>query len=85
MWILVVEDEPTMRDALRQGLEEENHTVTVAADGVEGIHAAETLDFDAILLDVMMPGVSGIDLGATSAGRWPSDAGTDAYRTGCRR
>src|SRR5579883_2001791 len=51
-----------MRDALRQGLEEENHTVTVAADGLEGIHAAETLDFDAILLDVMMPGMSGIDL-----------------------
>ena len=62
MWILVVEDEPAMRDALRQGLEEENHTVTVAVDGMEGIHAAETLDFDVILLDVMMPGMSGIDL-----------------------
>ena len=62
MWILVVEDEPAMRDALRQGLEEENHTVTVAADGVEGMHAAETLNLDAILLDVMMPGMSGIDL-----------------------
>jgi two-component system response regulator MprA len=34
----------------------------VATDGVEGIHAAETLDFDAIVLDVMMPGMSGIDL-----------------------
>jgi DNA-binding response OmpR family regulator len=62
VWILVVEDEPAMRDALRQGLEEENHTVTVAADGVEGMHAAETLNLDAILLDVMMPGMSGIDL-----------------------
>ena len=62
MWILVVEDEPSMREALRQGLEEENHTVTVAADGIEGIHAAETLNLDAILLDVMMPGMSGIDL-----------------------
>ena len=62
MWILVVEDEPAMRDVLRQGLEEENHTVTVAANGMEGIHAAETLNLDAILLDVMMPGMSGIDL-----------------------
>ncbi len=62
VWILVVEDEPAMRDALRQGLEEENHTVTVAANGMEGIHAAETLNLDAILLDVMMPGMSGIDL-----------------------
>ena len=31
MWILVVEDENSMREALRQGLEEENHTVTLAA------------------------------------------------------
>ena len=51
-----------MREALRQGLEEENHTVTLASDGLEGIHAAETGDFDAILLDVMMPGMGGIDL-----------------------
>jgi DNA-binding response OmpR family regulator len=62
VWILIVEDEPAMREALRQGLEEENHNVTVASDGLEGIHAAETLDFDAILLDIMMPGMNGIDL-----------------------
>ena len=37
MWILVVEDEASLRQALRKGLEEENHTVTVAADGLEGI------------------------------------------------
>jgi DNA-binding response OmpR family regulator len=51
-----------MREALRQGLEEENHTVVLAIDGLEGIHAAETCDFDVILLDVMMPGMDGIDL-----------------------
>jgi DNA-binding response OmpR family regulator len=51
-----------MREAIRQGLEEENHTVVLAGDGLEGIHAAETSDFDAILLDVMMPGMDGIDL-----------------------
>ena len=62
MWILVVEDETSMREALRQGLEEENHTVALASDGLEGVHAAETCDFDAILLDVMMPGMDGIDL-----------------------
>lgn len=62
MWILVVEDETSMRDALRQGLEEENQTVALASDGLEGVHAAETCDFDAILLDVMMPGMDGIDL-----------------------
>jgi DNA-binding response OmpR family regulator len=62
VWILVVEDETSMREALRQGLEEENHTVALAADGLEGIHAAETCDFDAILLDVMMPGMDGVEL-----------------------
>lgn len=51
-----------MREALRQGLEEENHTVALASDGLEGLHAAETCDFDAILLDVMMPGMDGVDL-----------------------
>jgi two-component system response regulator MprA len=51
-----------MREALRQGLEEENHTVAVAGDGLEGIHAAETCDFDAIVVDVMMPGIDGIGL-----------------------
>jgi DNA-binding response OmpR family regulator len=62
LWILVVEDESSMREAIRQGLEEENHTVVLAADGLEGIHAAESCDFDAILLDVMLPGMDGIDL-----------------------
>jgi len=62
VWILIVEDEISMREALRQGLEEENHTVVLASDGVEGLHAAETCDFDAILLDVMMPRMDGIEL-----------------------
>jgi two-component system response regulator MprA len=51
-----------MSDLLRQGLEEENHSVTVANNGLEGIHAAEKLNFDAIILDVMTPGLNGIDL-----------------------
>jgi len=62
VWILVVEDETSMREALRQGLEEENHTVVLAGNGVEGLHAAETCDFDAILLDIMMPLMDGIEL-----------------------
>ncbi len=62
MWILVVEDETSMRGLLRQGLEEENHTVALAADGLEGLLAAEMCDFDAILLDVMLPSLNGIEL-----------------------
>jgi DNA-binding response OmpR family regulator len=62
VWILVVEDEVSMGELLRQGLEEENHTVTWARDGVEGIHAAEAGSYDAIVTDVMMPGLDGIEL-----------------------
>jgi two-component system response regulator MprA len=62
VWILVVEDEPAMADLLRQGLEEANHTVTVARDGAEGLHAARTSQFDAIVLDVMLPQVDGVEL-----------------------
>jgi two-component system response regulator MprA len=62
VWILVVEDEPAMAESLRQGLEEANHSVTLARNGLEGLHAAQTSSFDAIVLDVMMPGVDGIEV-----------------------
>jgi len=62
LWILVVEDEVSMGELLRQGLEEENHTVTWARDGLEGLHAAEAGSYDAIVTDVMMPGLDGIEL-----------------------
>ena len=51
-----------MGELLRQGLEEENHTVTWARDGIEGVHAAEGGNYDAIVTDVMMPGMDGIEL-----------------------
>jgi DNA-binding response OmpR family regulator len=62
MWILVVEDEPSMASLIRQGLEEHNHTVAVARDGAEALAAATTSAFDAIVLDVMMPRTDGIEV-----------------------
>jgi two-component system response regulator MprA len=62
MWILVVEDEPSMAGLLRQGLEEANHTVIVARDGVEGLHAAESSRYDVIILDVMLPRLDGFEV-----------------------
>jgi DNA-binding response OmpR family regulator len=59
MWILIVEDEPVMARMLRQGLEEQNHTVSVAIDGVEGLELALARSFDAIILDVMLPALDG--------------------------
>lgn len=51
-----------MANLLRQGLEENNHTVAVARDGQEALAAAETSTFDAIVLDVMMPKSDGIEV-----------------------
>ncbi len=62
MWILVVEDDIAMGDLLRRGLEEANHSVAVARDGAEGLHAARMTRFDAVILDVMLPALDGIEV-----------------------
>ena len=59
MQVLVVEDERRMAELLRQGLEEEGHTVVLAPDGKEGLAIAESYSFDVILLDVLLPGLDG--------------------------
>ena len=62
MKLLIVEDEARMVDLLRKGLTEEGHAVTCASDGAEGLALAKAYEFDVILLDVMMPKLSGYDL-----------------------
>jgi DNA-binding response OmpR family regulator len=62
MRILVVEDERRMAEVLRQALAEEGYTVSVAMDGREGLSLAETGEFDLIVLDVMLPGLSGFEI-----------------------
>jgi len=62
MRILVVEDERRMAELLRQGLSEEGHTVTAMCEGRAGLAAAESCDFDLLILDVMLPGVSGLEI-----------------------
>jgi DNA-binding response OmpR family regulator len=60
--VLIAEDEPNMADLLRQGLEEDNHVVTIARDGGECLAAAAMHQFDALVLDVMMPVVDGVEV-----------------------
>ena len=62
MQLLIVEDETRMADLLRRGLTEEGHTTTCASDSAEGLGLAKSYDFDVIILDVMMPKVSGYEL-----------------------
>jgi DNA-binding response OmpR family regulator len=62
MQILVVEDEPKVGQALREGLESEGYEVTLAQTGEEGFFRASTHAFDLIILDVMLPGRDGIEV-----------------------
>lgn len=62
MKLLIVEDEVRMADLLRKGLTEEGHTATCASNGVEGFELAKSYEFDVIILDVMLPKLSGYDL-----------------------
>ncbi len=60
--VLVVEDERRVAAALRRGLEREGFAVDVAADGVDGLWMATEQDYDAIVLDLMLPGLNGYEV-----------------------
>ena len=62
MKILVIEDEVGISNFLSQGLEEEGYSVEVANDGLKGLEKATTKAVDLILLDWMLPGLSGLDV-----------------------
>ena len=62
MQILVVEDEKRMAKLLHQGLTEEGHCVTLAANGRDGLELAGDGHFDVIVLDVMLPGLDGLEV-----------------------
>ena len=57
--ILVIEDDLRMLDLLRKGLGEAGFAVTIAADGDSGLEIALAREFDAIVLDIGLPGRSG--------------------------
>ena len=60
--ILVIEDEPAMREGLRLNLEFEGHAVALAGDGYAGLEAAKKGGIDLILLDLMLPGLGGLEI-----------------------
>lgn len=69
MRVLVVEDEPKMARLLQRGLRESGALVEVAADGPAGLETALFHNFDAIVLDVMLPGLSGFEVCARLRGK----------------
>ena len=62
MRILIVEDEPGIANFLKQGLEEESFAVDTAEEGHKGLELALSGEYDLLLLDWMVPGVSGIEI-----------------------
>lgn len=62
MRILIVEDEPDLLRSLAQALREEGYAVDTAADGEDGLFKAEGYDYDAVVLDVMLPKLDGWEI-----------------------
>ncbi|MGE3259274.1 MAG: response regulator, partial [Geobacter sp.] len=60
MRILVVEDEKKVAAFIRRGLEEEGYSVDVAYDGAEGVQMAESVSYDLLIMDVMLPKKDGL-------------------------
>ena len=62
MKILVVEDSERLRRSLGHGLRKAEFTVDLAADGAEGLAYLRTYDYDVVVLDLLLPGVSGLEV-----------------------
>ncbi len=62
MRVLVVEDEPDLLASLLKALREDGYAADGAADGEDGLYKAESYDYDAVVLDIMLPGIDGWEL-----------------------
>jgi two-component system OmpR family response regulator len=60
--LLVVEDEPDLAATLRKSLVEEGFAVDVVSDGQDALWQASSIAYDVVILDLMLPGLSGIDI-----------------------
>ena len=72
MRVLVVEDEQRLAAGLRTGLEAEGFAIDVATNGIDGLWMAREYPYDAIVLDIMLPGVNGFEICSSLRGeeRW---------------
>lgn len=62
MRILVIEDEKKVAGFIKTGLEQESYAVDIAYDGIEGEHFAQANEYDAVILDIMLPKKSGFEV-----------------------
>ncbi|RBN36567.1 DNA-binding response regulator, partial [Priestia megaterium] len=62
MRVLVVEDDASLLHGIVEGLKEEGYEVDCASEGDEGLFLAEQNIYDALILDIMLPGMTGLDI-----------------------
>ena len=62
MRVLLVEDESQIADFISRGLSEQGYAVDVANEGAEALHWTDVAEFDVVVLDVMLPGIDGIEV-----------------------
>jgi heavy metal response regulator len=62
MRLLIVEDEPGVAGFLEQGLKESGYAVDVARDGLEGLEYALAVEYDVIVLDILLPKMNGLEM-----------------------
>lgn len=62
MRVLLVEDETRLAETIRRGLDAEGFVVDIEHNGIDGFHSAVSGDYDAIVLDIMLPGKQGYDV-----------------------
>ena len=62
MRVLVVEDDRKIAAFLAEGLKQAGYAVDVAPDGTEGLHLATATNYDAAIIDLMLPGLDGLAL-----------------------
>lgn len=72
MRVLVVEDDARTASMLRRGLSEDGYSVDVTCDGADALWQASEIDYDAVVLDLMLPGMDGMEMcrRLRDAGRW---------------
>ena len=69
--VLVVDDEESIRDVLKRALVDDGYQVSVASGGQQALDALSQSDIEVMLLDIRMPGLSGLDVLSKAHDRWP--------------
>ena len=83
MRVLIVEDQVKMAGLIRRGMRGEGIAADVAIKGEDALWMAEATDYDAIVLDVMLPGIDGLEVcrRLRKAGVWVADPAADRAAT----